>query len=702
MQARVVNYHGVNSIEINGKIFQYVGYRSWTPKEKYLRAFDDLGFPFMTMLPSGIKNSLGVPYSPYGESWIGEGKYDWDVLRRQIDDFVNYAPHTYILLNIMLDTRDWFLKEHPDCPNSFIYFTAACAYKPWIEAASQMVKDTIDFVEREYPEKVFGIMLSAGGTCEWHNKAPDFLQNENRLADFRRWCGRPDAWVPTSAERAETGDDAARRGGDHDVAITDTLQYMPAPKNAAEIQYGMFRDPVLQKNTMDFYRYSASIVIDTLRYFARLVKTHTNNRLLVGAPVGYIMNAAPVYTYMYQALQMKELDLIACPASYSHRTLDSVSSSQTGLDAVRLNGKVMVHSVDNVTYAGSRTPYGQMLLYAHIAHENMDQSINYIRRETAMAMAKGAGFWFFDMYACWYPEEKDRYELYRIKEAYGKILEKPVKYTAQVAMLMDTTAILHSPALDQWGKETNVDQREELGHMGCPVDFLSVYDLLLPDFPDEQYKLMILPSCFSAGPELRDAVNRLRKKGVSFLFYHAAGGMTETGLDYEAASDFTGIHLCPDPEKAFFTLVEKEHNCLGYDKIYGHPRKLVVTPAMTADDPDIEVWGKDMFSQKPRLALKKREKGFDAWTFRGPVPAGVLRKIALEAGVFMYQDHGLPTYANGRMAAFFDHKGGKREITFPYKGKMLDYYTGKEYVSDGTPLQIEFKENECKLFIYED
>ncbi|MDD6682104.1 MAG: hypothetical protein PUE61_02880 [Clostridiales bacterium] len=58
MQARVVNYHGVNSIEINGKIFQYVGYRSWTPKEKYLRAFDDLGFPFMTMLPSGIKNTL--------------------------------------------------------------------------------------------------------------------------------------------------------------------------------------------------------------------------------------------------------------------------------------------------------------------------------------------------------------------------------------------------------------------------------------------------------------------------------------------------------------------------------------------------------------------------------------------------------------------------------------------------------------------
>ncbi|MBQ6805029.1 MAG: hypothetical protein IJP04_10270, partial [Clostridia bacterium] len=239
-------------------------------------------------------------------------------------------------------------------------------------------------------------------------------------------------------------------------------------------------------------------------------------------------------------------------------------------------------------------------------------------------------------------------------------------------------------------------------HMGCPVDFLSVYDLLLPDFPDEQYKLMILPSCFSAGPELRDAINRLRKKGVSFLTYYAAGAITEDGLDYDAASDFCGIRLCQDPEPAHFTVVEEGYNALGYPQIYGDPREYKPEPVITVEDEDAEIWGRDFFTKKARLAVKKREKGFDAWTFRGAVPRGILRKLALEAGVFMYQDHGLPTYANGRMAAFFDHKGGKREITFPYKGKMLDYYTGQEYESDGTPLQIEFKENECKLFIYED
>ena len=693
MQARVINYNGVNSIEINGQIFQYVGYRTWTPKEKYLRAFDDMGFPFVTMLPSGIKNSLGVPYSPYGEYWIGEGKYDWDVLRRQIDDFVNYSPHSYILLNIMLDTRDWFLKEHPDCPDSFVYFTAACAYKPWIEAATRMLKDTLDFVEKEYPEKVFGIMLSAGGTCEWHNWVRDVIPNAVREADFREKSGLPDAHVPSLAEFSETGDDAAKAAG---------LDYTAGENR---IQYGMFRNPELQKNTMAFFHYSNGIVIDTLRYFARLVKEHTHNRLIVGAPVGYIMTSVPAdagQAYMYQVMQMKELDLIACPASYAHRTLDNVSSSQTGLDSVRLNGKVVVHSVDNVTYNGSRNPYGQMLLFMHILHENMEQSINYIRRETALAMSKGAGFWFFDMYACWYPEEKDRQELYRIKQAYHKILEKPVQYNAQIAVMMDTTSILYTTEFEKVGREHNYDQRTELGKIGCPVAYYSLYDLLSPDFPADQYKLIIIPNCFSAGEELRAAIRTLREKGVSFLFYHAAGAITENGLDYEAASDFCGIHLCYDPDRAFFTLVDKEHNCLGYDKIYGHPKKFVVTPAITSDDPAIDVWGKDMFSGKPRLVVKKRATGFDAWTFRGTVPAGVLRKLALEAGVFMYQDHGLPTYANGRMAAFFDHKGGKREITFPYKGKMLDYYTGKEYISDGTPLQIEFRENECKLFIYED
>ena len=99
--------------------------------------------------------------------------------------------------------------------------------------------------------------------------------------------------------------------------------------------------------------------------------------------------------------------------------------------------------------------------------------------------------------------------------------------------------------------------------------------------------------------------------------------------------------------------------------------------------------------------LKKREKGFDCWSARGAVPYQVLKKLAEDAGVYMYHNYPIPTYANSRMAAFFDHKGGTRKITFPYVGKITEFYSEKEYTSSGTPIEITFEPNECKLFIYE-
>jgi len=674
MQARIVNKNGFNAVEINGQVYEYIGYRSWRPENQYLKAFDDMRFPFMTLLPSGIKNAFGIPYSAFGEYWKGEGEYDWDILRRQIDQFVENAPHAYLAINLMLDTRDWFLRDHPDCPNSFIYISAACTYKPWRACAERMLRDTLDFLMREYPEKVFAIFLSAGGTCEWHNKRDDIPACAVRDAHYRAWIGNPDAEIPTKEDITRSG-------------------------------IGMFRDPVKQKNTLDFLRYSNDLITEELAHYARLVKRHTDGKLLVGAAAGYIMGGSvPQSGHCGAAdvLRIPEIDIIVCPASYAHRSLDGVSASQTGMDAVRLNGKLMVHSIDNTTYAANRNPYAQMLQNSHCVHDSMEESINYIRRETAMAMAKGAGFWFFDMYAGWYPDEASRRELLRVKQAYEKIRSAPGHATAQVAVLTDTRSWLHAAQGGLANTENVVELVDAAGRIGAPVDYLSVYDLLLPDFPQDQYKLMILPNVFAPTPEVREAVRKLREKGVSFLFYHAAGAISDAGIDWDAASEFCGIRIRVDDEKAGCTVVDGEHNCLGYPRIYGNPRKSSVEPVLYAEDEACEVWGKDMYSEKPQLVLKRRNGGFDAWTYRGSMHPAILRRIVMEAGVFLYQEAGLPTYANSRMAAFFDHRGGEREITFPCKGKITEFYAGREWVSDGTPLKITFAPNECKLFIYEE
>lgn len=668
MKARLVDKNGAKAVEINGKVFQFTAYRSWRPEEKYLKAFNDLQFPFMTLLASGIKNSHRVAYSAYGEYWIGDGEYNWDALRAQLDEFIKNAPDTYIALNLMLDTREWFLKQHPDCLNSFIYISAASAYEPWIECASKMLRDTIDFLEKEYPDKIFAIILSAGGTCEWHNKAADLPENSVRDEGFKRWSGS--SKVPSEEELSVCHD-------------------------------GAFRNQVSQKNEIDFLKYTNDIITKTLAHFAKVVKEHSNGNLLVGAPAGYIIvGDYPLSGHCAAAdmLRIPDIDIICCPASYWHRSLDGVSASQTGIDSVRLNGKLMVHSIDNTTYEANKNPYAQLLHNLHCVHENMEQSINYVKRETAMAISKGAGFWFFDMYGGWYPDEEHRAELCKMKNAYNEVFSKPVTYNAEVAMVVDSKSYIYTGKGQTFRSENISLQITQLGKIGCPVEYLSVYDILLDTFDEKKYKLLIFSDSFAPSSEIRKAVEKLRRAGVSMLFTNAAGAVCEDGFSLERASQFCGVTLSIDKDEPGAILVDGEHSGEGYPKLYGDPRKGKIAPTIKAEGD--EVWGRDFFSGEGRLVVNNREKGFDAWSMRGTIPRSILRKLVEKAGVFLYHNCEMPTYANSAMAAFFSHKGGEVEIKFPYKGKIREYYTGEEFLSDGSPVLINFGENQCKLFIY--
>ena len=673
VKAEIIDVNGCAAIRINGEDHRFVGYRSWRPNPEYISAFDKLGFNFMTLLPSGIKNSHGTAYSPYGEYWIGDGKYDFDILRHQINDFADNAPNTYLAINIMLDTRDWFLREHPECPNSFIHLSSAIAYKPWLECAERMLRDTVAFLEREYSDKVFAIFLSAGGTCEWHNKSLAFPRTKETFEHYRAWCGDPSAFIPSEEE-------------------------------LDRLSNGNLRDPKREANTVRFLEYFNYIITDTLAYFAGVVKEQSDGRLLVGAAAGYILVGEyplSAHSGVADVMKIRDVDIIACPASYFHRKLDGVSASQAALDSIRLNKKFLVHSIDNTTYAANANPYAQILQYAHCRHSSMEESINYARRETAFAISKGAGFWFFDMYGGWYPDDESRAELAKIKDAYELIYSKPVKYNSEVAFIADPRSYIYTDKGDMIKQENVLQMIDTLGRISTSVDYLSVNDLLLDDFDKNQYKLYIVANSLAPTAKTRQAIQSLKENGASFIFLGPSGIISEDKIDISLSESFIGIKIDFDSGKEYFTLAEAEYTTDGEPKIYGGTRGGAFSPLLKANDELAEIMGRDFLSGSPRLAIKMRGKAFDAWSFRGALPLSLLLTLVKRAGVFVYQESGLPTYANSRMAAFFDHKGGERTLRFRYSGKIREVYSGEEYYTDGEAVKVTFLPNECKLFIYE-
>src|SRR5690606_13511496 len=102
MQASVTFQNGAAWIEIDGERTEPVAYRSFWPQGHTIKNFADRDFQYYGVFPSGILCSLKVPYSQFGEVWTGDGQYNWDNLRAQVDQFVTNAPRARFALMVHL------------------------------------------------------------------------------------------------------------------------------------------------------------------------------------------------------------------------------------------------------------------------------------------------------------------------------------------------------------------------------------------------------------------------------------------------------------------------------------------------------------------------------------------------------------------------------------------------------------------------
>jgi hypothetical protein len=158
----------------------------------------------------------------------------------------------------------------------------------------------------------------------------------------------------------------------------------------------------------------------------------------------------------------------------------------------------------------------------------------------------------------------------------------------------------------------------------------------------------------------------------------------------------------PDPTPDGYSVISEEYNDTGAKKLYAGKKHGEIKPVMKAVSGKYETVAKDLLSGSERMVISEREGGFDLWSFRGTLPAELLRVMAKRADVFLYQTDGLPTYANGSMLALFDHKGGEHEVVLPKKCKLTEVYTGESHEFCGEPIKLTFARNECKYFIVED
>ena len=184
----------------DGEPVDFLAFKSFRPTDNNVSDFYREGVRIFHPYVSGLRSAIKMPYSLYGESWVGDKKYVFDNVDKQLDFFLRNAPDGLFWVNVHLDTRQWWLEENSGRPNSFTHLSQIAADEKWRRDTADYLRALIRHVEDKYNENVLGYWLMGGYTTEWFSHDDYEKSHPIKLAAYRKYMGDEKIDIP-SAER---------------------------------------------------------------------------------------------------------------------------------------------------------------------------------------------------------------------------------------------------------------------------------------------------------------------------------------------------------------------------------------------------------------------------------------------------------------------------------------------------------------------
>ena len=254
--------------------------------------------------------------------------------------------------------------------------------------------------------------------------------------------------------------------------------------------------------------------------------------------------------------------------------------------------------------------------------------------------------------------------------------------------------------------------------MGAPFEQLLLKDLARPDLP--AYKLYIMANAFYLSAAERELVDRVVKRdGATVLWLYAPGYLADTGASLSHMAALTGIRFGIRDERSELDvqITDFDHPITrglapGYaygtstdlDQYLQPPRieylpEMAVRPVFCADDPEVKVLGTLAGTSEAGLVVKELEGWRSVYSAAPLLPWELMRNLALDAGVHIYDDVGDMIWGNDAFLAIYAQHDGARTIRFPRPVTVSDAYEGREFGAGVTELTLEMRRWETKLLV---
>lgn len=688
LRASLVRQGGVLKIEINGKVFDPLAYRSYRPTPELIRGFAGTGLQLANVTHTGMLCTLDVPYSHFGEVWTGPRQFNWDNFDAQMKMFEANAPGAYYNIALQLDTRDWYLAAHPESSNSYWNLVETAGHEPWRADTAASLQEFLCQIEARYGDRVFAYSLLCGSSTEWYTNSQgrgrpeaEIRQHPLKTAAFRKFTGDPTATMPP----------------------LDVLH---------RTSHGMLRDPVADAEALRYWRFHHEIIGDAIVFFARKAQEVLEHRKLVGLFYGYLtqLNSERLLQEGHLGYERvwscPDIDMIYAPAKYgAPRSFEGASGYLLTVDSLDLHGKLVFHEVDHTTHIARDTvENGRKIPGGNTKLPDAFASRQVLRREFALTRAKRTALWWFDFLGGNYASPEMMAMVAEQVRAQERLRDVPMRSVAEIAVFGDVPSMYSINARSSLADDLLVQPPDALARIGAPYDIYNFSDLDHASMPWERYKLCIFLNPFVISEGKREFLcSKVQGNGRTLLWIYAPGYIQKDGFSVEAISDITGIRVERRNEEGSAVRVRPEglFARLRTEVRYGftpgqksgaqrdqtfdmRSKGLMETaPLFEVRDDVAQTLGVYDTNGATALALSKLDSYTSIYSAVGNLPSALYREVARAAGVHIYYEGSDPVYINSRLFGVHMQSGAAAEIAFPSPQPMR-----LEELFDGGEVQV--------------
>ena len=496
-------------------------YRSFNPELETVGVFADFGVDWVCIFPSNTLNSLGIPYSVYGPTWLGLDEYDFDPLDREIEELRAANPRVQIICMIDLNTPPWFERRfggNGQGDDSFYRLGRVVSLPEWRDATRDYLRAYLHHTEAEHADVIRAYMLCCGGTCEWQDRSFGD-ESRSRREGFRRWAeaqGLPD---PVDIPPA-----SVRERASHDL----------------------LRDPQKDATAIAYWRFCNEQIGDAILDFARTAREIVQQRAQLGVFYGYVCDfgrnrlVSEGHLDYQRVFAAPEIDFAVAPGSYKQREMGGSSPFLVPVGSLKERGKGFIQELDMRTHTSN--PPAPWYRVAFDTWHDDTETVAGLRREFSQCLIEGVSLWWFDMWGGFYDTDAARTALAQMKQIWDEAQAHEDDLAAEIALIVDPESAVFFDQADDRMDAFASGLLHTLHHTGAPHRVFSWEDLA--DLDLSPYRLVIFPYLLVVNEErLRLLREKVFSDDRTVLWLYRAGVISDGVYDERGMERLTGLSV---------------------------------------------------------------------------------------------------------------------------------------------------------------